>query len=287
MRHPHSDILQPEQAGDIQAGLVLKPGEKVDPPGQILGQRAAENGVVNLPLPPVEHIPYTPGGTAAVQLPEEPAAALSAQPQPAKFPGLRAVGQGPARPPAEVGGAAGFVKKAIRQVLEQPPQGGQAFLINLGGDRLQDFQQIIGAHVAASLRRLAVAGHQAEKDLPNGLHTAEIGRNGGTQPGLLPVAAPAKIPVKTLQLPSGVSAQQLENPSHRIGVKLAVAKKIAGVLADADGEALAPGQLSPFQLVLKIPVQKTDPNLTIGSFPFHKIEITALGRVVEILIPLK
>ena len=88
------------------------------------GQRAAENGVVNLPLPPVEHIPHTPGGTAAVQLPEEPAAALSAQPQPAKFPGLRAVGQGPARPPAEVGGAAGFVKKAIRQVLEQPPQGG-------------------------------------------------------------------------------------------------------------------------------------------------------------------
>ena len=86
---------------------------------------------------------------------------------------------------------------------------------------------------------------------------------------------------------AGVSAQQLENPSHRIGVKLAVAKKIAGVLADADGEALAPGQLSPFQLVLKIPVQKTDPNLTIGSFPFHKIEITALGRVVEILIPLK
>ena len=42
---------------------------------------------------------------------------------------------------------------------------------------------------------------------------------------ILPVAAPAKIPVKTLQLPSGVSAQQLENPFHRLASNLLSPKK--------------------------------------------------------------
>ena len=82
MRHPHSDILQPEQAGDIQAGLVLKPGEKVDPPGQILGQRAAEKLAAaraifarNLHADPRE-ITFTSGGSEADNQALRTAAAL-------------------------------------------------------------------------------------------------------------------------------------------------------------------------------------------------------------------
>ena len=178
-----------------------------------------------------------------------------------------------------------LIAEVVRQGLKDPRQLQQAFAVDGCGQAVEDLQKIPGVQVV-DIGLPAVGDHDVIDKFLHRPNPVEIGGNGGALSSLFPVAAPAQVPVKGLQLLAGVVVQQLQNPPDGGGLKVALPKVRGGVVTDPVPQGVAQSLAPLTQLQQPLHVQQADPHLVVKPLvPLDIVEVTPLRGTIEISIP--